>query len=423
MSVSEQIKMETLKVPLVIGENNVQKVITESLNPDNKVIKIKNLDFIINKVETNILEDKVIVEGIVKIEVFYIGENNLVCYQTFKINFYELINITGVKPGMEVVIKSDAEPIETRLIQKQNVIQQKLFLHFFVKVLDVRELAVNIGKGPLVKSNRIVEKRSIITEIKNEVKPAILAADIINVETQIKNINLNICSNKVIVEAVLHKKLLYLGKDGNEHFQFEDIPFNKFINIPDLEPGMKVEISPEVKIIKSKLKLEGNFIKQEFKIILSLTVIETVQLNILPGSDSLAMFPEVIGENTKQLLKEIIVPLEKKVAEIVEIKTEVKNIKEKALKNKVLVEGAIKSNIFYVAENNCEYHKKTETYFNTLVDITGVREYMNVDVDINVNCIKKELNLDNKIIQKVAIDLFVKISEDVQFNLSEINPS
>ncbi|MCF8002382.1 MAG: DUF3794 domain-containing protein [Halanaerobiales bacterium] len=423
VSKPDQVQVEKIKAPLVIGKNSMQKVITEFVSLTDEAIKLRDVKSTISRVETEISKNKVLVEGSIAIEVFYIGKDNLVYYRSLETGFSECVNIPGAKPGMEVVIKPEVEGIETRLIPDKNKVKQKLVLRFLAKVLFFDLLSVNTGEGPLIKTDRVVDQKTTEMVLNNEVKTAVEAADIINVVAQVEEPKVDILSDKVTVEAILHKELFYRGRNGDKHSQSEDISFNQFIELPYIEPGMQVEIKPRVENIKSKLNPEGNLVQQEFKILLPVTAIETVQLNLLPGSDSLAVLPEVVGENTTHLLKESFIPLPEQDFEIIEDETKIKAVKGKSLTDNVMVKGIINSHIYYGKENRCEYNQKIGTHFNTLIEVEGARPAMKVDIDINVDYVKKDLNSSGNLTQKVVLDLFVKVSNNIQFNLSRTNLS
>jgi hypothetical protein len=415
--------IEFIKTPVVIGENVIQRMQVNDLPLDMTAIKIRDIDARITELVTDVITDKVIIQGVVHKQIFYVGEDNVVHHQAEDIEFSYFVDIPGAEPGMDVLIEPTIEHIAFDLILDGNVVHQKVVLQFFVKVLSMRQLIVETGEGPLVKIERVIGENSIQSMVMNEVNLALVATKIVDVTAEVVDLVTDVIADKVIIQGIIHKQLFYIGEDEVEHHQAEDIPFSEFVDIPGAEPGMNVQVHPSIEHIKQELSEDGTIVTQEIVLELFVKVTETVQINIVTGEDSLVMLPEVIRENTKQILSQTDIVLDQIAIKIKEINATVVNISGIVIENKVIIQGTIHKQIFYVGEDNIEYHQNEDVPFSTFVDTLGAREGMNVDINAEVAHVKPELSpVGDLLTQKVIIDLFVKVTENIQFNVNEVGP-
>ena len=193
-----------------------------------------------------------------------------------------------------------------------------------------------------------------------------------------------------------------------------------FVDIPGTEPGMNVQAFWEFENIKEDLSLDGITINQKIALELTVKVTETVQINLVTGKDSLVMLPEVIGENTKQFLNESSLKLKEDPGELTEIKASFTDISAEVANEKVIVQGLIKKQVYYVGKDNLEYEQEEQIPFCTLVNVVGARPGMQVDVIPSIQLLEPSLSEERRVLsQKYIGDIFVKVTENIQFNLCE----
>lgn len=415
--------LELIKTPVVIGENVVQTMEVSDLPLVMTAIKVRDINATITELITDVITDKVIIQGIIHKQIFFVGTDNVIHHQAEDVEFSTFVDVPGAEPGMDVLVEPTIEHIVSDLILDGNVLHQKVVLQFFVKVLSVQQLIVETGTGPLVKVERVIGENSVQTMINNEVTLAVPAVKIVDVTAEVIDLVADVIEDKVIIQGVIHKQLFYIGTDDIEHHQAEDIPFSEFVEIPGAEPGMNVQVHPNVEHIKQELSPDGTTVSQEIVLELFVKVTETVQINVATGDDSLVMLPEVIGENTKQILSETTVTLDQPAIKIKEIDAVFENLNTVVISDKVIVQGIIRKQIFFISEDNVELHQEENVPFSTFVEITGARPGMNVDVIPEISFIKPILSPAGDVLtQKVIGDIFVKVTENIQFNVNEVGP-
>lgn len=415
--------LELIKTPVVIGENVVQIMEVTDLPLDMTAIKVRDITAKIVELDTEVIEDKVIIQGVLHKQIFYVGTDNIIHHQSEDINFSTFVDIPEAEPGMDVLVDPTVEHIVSQLIMDGTVLHQKVVLQFFVKVLSKQQLIVETGSGPLVKVERVIGENAIQTMVDNEVTLAVAAEKIVDIDAEVIDLTADVISDKIIIQGVIHKQLFYIGEDDVEHHQAEEIPFSEFIDLPGAEPGMNVQVHPTIEHVKHELTPDGTVVNQEIVLELFAKVTETSQIKIATGEDSLVMLPEVIGENTKQVLSETTLILDQVAIKIKDIDAEVTDLNAVVIENKVIVQGIIHKQIFFVGEDNVEYHQQENVPFSTFVEVKGAKPDMNVDVIPEIAHIKPVLNTAGDLLtQKVIVDLFVKVTEDIQFNVNEVGP-
>ena len=415
--------LELIKTPVVIGENVIQRMEVSDLPLDMTAIKIKEITTNIRDLVTDVIQDKVLIQGTLHKQIFYVGIDNIIHHQMENISFSHFIDIPGAEPGMDVLIEPEVEHVVSKLILDGSVLHQKVVVQFFVKVLSVQQLIVETGIGPLVKAQRVIGENTVQTMINNEVTLAVEAIKIVDITAKVVGLETEIIEDKVIMQGIVHKQLFYIGTDDVEHHQAEDIPFSEFVDIPGAEPGMNVQVYPNIEHIKQVLSPDGTTVAQEIVLELFVKVTESVQINLVTGNDSLVMLPEVVGENVKQILSETIVTLNPTAIKVKNINAGFQDLNGVVINDKVIIQGIIHKQIFFIGEDNIEYHQAENVPFSTFIDVIGARPGMNVQIIPSIAFIKPILSNDGvSLTQKVIADIFVKVTENIQFNVNEVGP-
>lgn len=415
--------LELIKTPVVIGENVVQRMEVTDLDLDMAAIKVRDINASIINIQTDVIEDKVIIQGTIHKQIFYVGTDDIIHHQSEEIDFSTFVDVPGAEPGMDVLVKPTIEHVAAKLIADGCILHQKVVLQFFVKVLSIQQLIVEIGSGPLVKTDRVIGENSVQSMVINDVNLAVEAIKIVDITAEVVDLETEVIDDKVIIQGIVHKQLFYIGVDDVEHHQAEDIPFSEFVDIPGAEPGMNVQVYPTVEHVKQELSPGGSTVNQEIVLELFVKVTESVQINVVTGEDSLVMLPEVIGENMKQILSETTLDLDQPAIKIKDINASFEDINAVVINDKVIVQGIIHKQIFYVGEDNVEYHQAENVPFSTFIDVIGARPDMDVDIIPTIAFVKPILSVDGEILtQKVIGDIFVKVTENIQFNVSEVGP-
>ena len=95
--------LEIIEAPVVIGENVVQKMKVSSMTLEVRQSRSRKLTSL-RDIETEVIENKVIIQGVIHKEVFYVGTDQIFHHQTEDTRLNTFIDIPGAAAGMDVVL-------------------------------------------------------------------------------------------------------------------------------------------------------------------------------------------------------------------------------------------------------------------------------------------------------------------------------
>ena len=104
------VKTELLKVESVIGENASQVSVQADVDFDRPARKIKNIDTQIRNLETRVIENKVIVEGVLHKQIYFVGADDDVVHElSVDEKFTHFVDVPGAFPGANVQLHPRVE--------------------------------------------------------------------------------------------------------------------------------------------------------------------------------------------------------------------------------------------------------------------------------------------------------------------------
>lgn len=416
--------IELIKVPVVVGENTTQQMLVTDVELDCCALKVRDVDASVRNLVSTVINDKVIIQGVLHKQVFYVDENNVVRHQPEDIPFSFFVDIPGAEPGMDVQIHPVIEHIKTELLFGGCVLHQKVVIEFFVKVTNTEQIFVEVGTGPLVKLDRVVGENSTQTLVESVLELPLPAIKVVDIDARVQDITCEVIPNKVIIQGIVHKQVYFISEDNVERHVAEDIPFSTFIDVPGAEPGHNCQVHPTIEFIKRELFEDGELLQQEVVLEIFVKITETVQLNLVPGEDILLKVPEVIGENTRQILLENVVQLPAIAIKIKEIEASVRDIRCTVIPDKVVIQGIVHKQIYFVDEDNVERHFGEDVPFSTFIDVPGAEPGMDCDITPVIEFVKPELTPpSNMLTQKVVIELFAKVTQTIQMSVPIVSPT
>lgn len=409
-----------IRAEVVIGENTRQLLIERNVTLTIPAIKIRNINAVVRDITTDVIADKVVIQGVLHKQIFFVGEDNIVHHQAEDVPFSTFIDVPGAEPGMNVQIEPVIETVIFSLLTP-TIVHQKVVVEFFVKVTETRQLNVLTGNGPLVRVDQVVGENTKQELFENVIRLNTPAIKIDDITVVIRDVTSNVIQDKIIIQGVIHKQIFFIGTNNIEYHQGEDLEFSTFIDIPGATPGMDVEITPTVEFVNFELRDPVTVI-QKVVVEFFAKVTESVQLNILLGPGALLKLESVIGENTNQILVENVISLPIPTIKIREIIASIRDITTEVINDKVIIQGVLHKQIFFIGEDNLEHHQPEDIPFSTFVDVIGTTPGMNVRVDGRIETILFELIDFVTLRQKVVIEFFVKVTETQQLSVQLVSP-
>jgi len=379
--------------------------------------KIKDIDAEIRDITFEIINDKIIIQGIIHKQIFFVGTDNVVHHQTEEMPFSTFIDVPGAEPGMDAQIHPEIEHVAFELSPDGTELNQKVVVEIFVKITETVQVNIEeTTEGSLYKLETVIGENNKQEIVENEVELDIPAIKIVDITAEIRDLETDVIQDKVIIQGVLHKQIFFIGEDNVEYHQAENVPFSLFVDIPGAEPGMNVQVHPDIELIKREL-IDSTTLLQEVIIDFFVKVTETQQLNLTIGEGPLMKLDRVIGEDIVQVMKVNDITLERPAMKIRDIEATLRDIQAVVITDKVIVQGTIHKQIFYVGTDDVEYHQAEDVNFSTFVDLPGAAPGMDVTIKGVVELARGTLTDQTTLHQKVVAELAVKVTEEEQVNI------
>lgn len=365
-----------IKTEQVIGEGSKQKFIEESkVLPAVKIVDI--VPSVVN-VRAIVKEGKVIVQGTLHKQVFFIGADGLEHHVAEDIEWSDLVEVEPVDPAFPVVSglneKTDVfvENLVFEFDPATGELIQKVILAIEVKVTETRQISVAQDVlGPVIKVQVVVGEGSKQKFIREE--KTIEAIKIVDIVPRLTNIRTHVKRGKVIVQGTLHKQIFFVGLDNIVHHLAEDIPWSDLVEITPV-PGRTVDEGDTAQDESTIENLVWEFDPETGrliqKVILRLfeKVTETQEISVaLNPYGPLINADVVIGRGVKQKFIEEQKTLD--AVKIVDIVPQLRDITSIVKEGKVIVQGVLHQQIFFVGTDGLVHHIAEDIDFSEMVEI------------------------------------------------------
>lgn len=414
---------ERLKVNLVQGENRKQAVIRGQIEIPNEK---PDLDQVLSKEvtpkvkDTTVLPDKVVVNGVLSVQVMYVAFEPAQSVHTFEgdVPFTTFVDAPGAQPGAETYVEINVEDVSITPARKNpRKFDVNAVAEVFVKVFEVEEMEVLTETPP---GNTALETRDITVEhmIGDKVTKQVIVSEkfdvpeekpdvekVIKVDAKAEITDTRLIANKVIVDGEVKLKVLYTAMNPQQtvHDLHHTIKFNDFLEVPDAQPGMNVKALAEVESAEV-VSLMDPQLSADVIVKLTAYVSETRTLQNVPTElQNEAGFTkrrlkteQQIGVAEKQVVvidTKAVPEAKPDVDEVLESRVDKTKITEaKILDGKVIIRGEVEVKVVYVgAKPNQAVHALHRTLtFSAFVEIPGAKPGMHVDVKVDAEYINVE---------------------------------
>ena len=245
---------DTITVEDVIGEAEKQVNIMANINLPAGVeaAKVKSADAEIRNITTEVLPNKVIVQGTLHKQVFYVDATTRQMFE-FSIDedFTTFVHLEGVDPRTDVTVNAVLEYVKFDLVTPTTATQSAI-IKLVVRAVRTRKITVVtdvIGPGidvvkEILKAEHVVAdgKQQVAIENTNITfpRPARKVAKT-DARVDINRSESKILPNKIVVSGSLHKQIFYVDVCTNGVFETSfDEPFTTFVDVKGAKPNMNV---------------------------------------------------------------------------------------------------------------------------------------------------------------------------------------
>ena len=204
-----------IKAQVVIGENTRQVLLENVLDLGANALKVREIRAEVKDICCDVICDKVIVQGIIHKQIFFVGEDNMVYHRSEDVPFSTFLDIPGAEPGMNCHVEVCIEHIVHHLLTP-TLLQQKVIFEVFAKVTDTQNLQVTIGPGPLVVIDEVVAKVTGQLLEEETVELEVPARKISVIRAKIKYITFEPICDKVIIQGIIHNHIFFIDDENIE---------------------------------------------------------------------------------------------------------------------------------------------------------------------------------------------------------------
>jgi len=410
---------ETITVNQVVSENSQQTVVRGTFTiPDPKpdVEQIISTDKTASVKKTRLLPDKVVVEGILTLQIVYVAFEpaQSVHHMHAQIPFTAFVDLPGALPDMDV--KVDVAVEDVKLNPSSNDVREYdviAVLDVSAKVTETKEVDV-LTQAPdddnanydVIHIDDVVGRESsqvIVSEDFEEPDEKPEPAKILDVDSEATVTDARIVADKVIIDGELTLQIMYVGAvpEQSVHNMHKTIKFTDFVEVSGAEPDMDVVVDAMVEDCDVEIKGDPMFsancvVKLDARVTEPRDVrvvtecagstVETVELNV----------EHVVGEDSSQVVvRETFETPEPKPCpeKVLNVSIEeVKVTETKIIKDKVITKGYVDLKIVYVAAqpDQAVHAMHQRLNFRTFVEIKGAVQDMDVNVKPTVEYINAE---------------------------------
>ncbi|MCG0239163.1 MAG: DUF3794 domain-containing protein [Firmicutes bacterium] len=380
-----------LKLECVVGENTGEASVESRILLAERAKKIADIHARLLDLSADVVDCQVMVQGCLHKQIFYVGEDDRVHHQAEDVPFAVFIDVPGAAPGMGALVQGRIAKLTHNLIDMQEL-SQRAILQFFVKVVEDCQLNVVLDpNGPLCKAECVVGETTQICPVENVVdleRPAIKVRD---VRVMLEDVAAEVADDQVIFQGTLVKSIFFIATNNEEFFQEERVPFTGVAVIPGARPGQNVTLRPQILRV-DKFLTNGNQVRQRVVVAVFVKVTETCELNVAEDTTGpLVLCKRVVAAGTKQVLQESVADLSLPAQKVHEIQARVTDLNCEVIDNKVIVQGVVHKQIFFVGADDIVHHQAEDVPFTTFIEVPGARPMMSCQLKAEVEHISWHL--------------------------------
>ncbi|PKM94824.1 MAG: hypothetical protein CVU84_07825 [Firmicutes bacterium HGW-Firmicutes-1] len=348
-------KMDLLKPK---GNQMLQMTFDEDVNvPDIKpdMDRILQTNAQVSIVKEELLQDRIILQGDLKVNILYIPLNDKKPIHSLEVvfPFEETINADGLSARDHINISSNVEDLvvhmlNSRKVNVKSISQLKMDVHEKKEVYITSD--IEGSKDVEKKINQVVacqlkESRKDSYKIKDEVaipsgKPNMM--EVLWHETTIQNRDFRLVDGKLNLKGTIHLATLYASEASENNIEFveHDLTFNGLLDCPGSKENMINDV--QMKIVDDKILIRPDLDGEER--VLSVEVDTRVDIKVYDEEQS-----NVLGD-VYSLEKDLMIKKEP----IAYQKLLCKNQSQTNIKETVLIDDISKEILqIYYASGNC----------------------------------------------------------------------
>ncbi|MCT4618951.1 MAG: DUF3794 domain-containing protein [Marinisporobacter sp.] len=305
-----QILKETVAYNDIIGNNQSDTIARESFEIDEnlpEIAEILKCDAFAVETEKQVTDGKVIVNGVVKTNTLYVGDDdrNSLFLLKHEIPFTHFVEVTGAMKDMEsdVILMTDEiyTDVKENIDGDRRIFEIEAMIKIDASVNDLEEKEIVIDAYSPSKLLKMDKKEVSFTQTVGKNTSNMVVKEMLDIPSgdpeifKIFSVNakpvitdVNLVEDKNIIEGIVEADVLYISqeKDPEAHSFHQEIPFRHFVEVSGAEECMKSDARLQINDIDYNLI---NPEQIEIKVNLGATCIVTknLEINVLVDAEEL----------------------------------------------------------------------------------------------------------------------------------------
>jgi hypothetical protein len=399
------------------GSNLVQVAGVDTVQLPFAAVKVRKVVGQIVDLRAEIITDKVIAQGILHEQLYFAGTDGLVHHLEDEAPFSTFIDLPGAQPGMNAHLTGVVEAIHTELASDGLSVVKKIIIELFVQITETIQTGLQSGSGPLLLLEQVMGEGTTQTMVENDFILAIPALKIDEVAGKVLGLTTAVIADKVIIQGILQQQIFLIDMDNRGQHQAEDVPFCVFIDLPGVAPGMAVTVQTRLEALFYEL-ITPTLLRQKAIVAFFVKVTATTRKNVSIGEGPCFKTVALVNENTVRDLRETVVTLPVAAVKIHNVVAQIGAITTQVLVNKIIVQGNVHQQIFFIDDTDVERHQDQENPFAVFLDLPGVVPGDRVVITPVVEECVYALEAPTQLRQSVMIAITAVASRDVRLNLA-----
>jgi len=410
---------DILKVDELKGKDETQTMVEAEIYLNQSKPEIDKILWVDGKAQitnSKIVQDKVIINGIVKFKAVYKSkeENPRIFKLETVQDFRNEVELEGINENMTSDVKIGLEYIEYELLDERKV-GLKSLVNIQTKVgrTNTLEVIKDIRGGEdtqilkeKIKYNDVIGMKESYTIVKEafeieEGMPPI--DDILKAELNTYEKESKVVDGRVIISGILDCLIVYNG-EGNINSLKKEISFNHFLEIEGAEKDLNCQIKMEVESVEYEIKEDSEGISRILELESKVKILgkvydnreKEIVLDMYSTDQNINLKKEktLLLENVKNLIcRETVTREIDMLGDILTIEGRVSILDSRYIEGKVVTEGTVNLNILYVEENTGEIkNSQEEIPFKFYNDIDGLKGNISVEVESILEQISYKVN-------------------------------
>ncbi|WP_353893337.1 SPOCS domain-containing protein [Proteinivorax hydrogeniformans] len=439
----ENLNVEVINEPVclnqVIGEEINQISLTEEINLSKKLDKVVEVEVFVpqHKIEVNVLDDKVSVEGKLTRIVYGITlGGDLVEEVLPEMQFSHFIHMQGVQPKDSALVNVTLEDYDGKL-NGSETLQEEAKLELFVKVTTTKKVDIfkDIGKDinqtkDLTRIQNLIDQKEVEIPTEFDVEFDTEVSQFIETEAEVIPKNLRVADNNGEIEADIIYRILYRTEDGKLKETKGKEVFSKKVDLTGVDTSMEMWADLKVKHVEQQLKDSKLAATQILTVYCNLKIIETSQMELVTHAENVDTYNDrytvenIVCEEEESINSQQSTEFSTEVAEIERISSVCKIIENKVLEDKVALNLNLTHIVHYKDEDDKQrIIKVAGENFTHFIYMAGITEDMKALLQTDISDVKVEMtpdsmaatiscqaNLKAKVLQNELVELVTDVN-------------